>query len=188
MTELGDLPGSTCPELGIEVVPGSALSDLDRRQIVAFCTRAYDEDMAPVFRSFADPTHVLGFRAGALASHALWVTRVLQAGDLPPLRTAYVEAVATDPAWRRRGFAAAVMRRLAAEVRDFDLAALSPFDEGYYARLGWETWRGPLFARTGEGLEPSPPDETVMILRLPKTPALDLTGPLSAEWREGDVW
>ena len=32
------------------------------------------------------------------------------------------------------------------------------------------------------------PEEQVMVLRLPKTPPLDLELPLSAEWREGEVW
>lgn len=144
--------------------------------------------MEPVFNTFSDPTHVLGFYNGALVSHALWITRLLQVGDRPPLKTAYVEAVATDPAWRHRGFATAIMRRIAAEVQGFDLAALSPFDVAYYARLGWELWQGPLFIRTSGGLQPSPDDEQVMILRLPKTPPLDLTQPLSAEWREGELW
>lgn len=175
-------------DMKIDVVESKLLSDLDRNNIISFCTRAYGEDMQPVFSTFCNATHVLGFYNGSLASHALWVTRLLQAGNLPLLRTAYVEAVATDPAWRNRGFATAIMRRVAAEIRAFDLAALSPFDVGYYSRLGWEVWQGPLFIRTHDGLQPSPEDEVVMILRLPKTPPLDLTQPLSAEWREGELW
>jgi aminoglycoside 2'-N-acetyltransferase I len=80
------------------------------------------------------------------------------------------------------------MRRLADEVRDYDLAALCPSSPGYYVRLGWELWRGTLFIRTPEGPVRSPEDEEVMILRLPKTPDLDLTAPLSADWREGELW
>lgn len=79
------------------------------------------------------------------------------------------------------------MRALQAQILDFDLAALSPFDERWYARLGWETWRGPLSIRTATGLLPTP-DEQVMTLRLPRTPALDLDAPLSAEWRELESW
>jgi len=75
------------------------------------------------------------------------------------------------------------------EIQDYELAALSPFSVEYYERLGWERWRGPLFIRTKEGnLLPSLDDEEVMILRLPKTPVLDLSAPLSAEWREGELW
>jgi aminoglycoside 2'-N-acetyltransferase I len=107
------------------------------------------------------------------------VTRWLQPGDGPRLRTAYVEMVATEPGFQRRGFATA--------VHDFDLGGLCPAAPGLYARLGWVFWRGPLSIRTPEGLAPTP-EERIMILRLPKTPALDLDLPLSAEWRQGEVW
>ena len=113
----------------------------------------------------------------------------MQPNDGALLRTAYVEAVATDPAHRGRGYASAVLQSLVRELGEFDLAALSPADEAQalYARLGWEPWRGPLFIRQPSG-QVATSDETVMIHRLPRTPALDLGGTLSAEWRSGEVW
>ena len=81
-----------------------------------------------------------------------------------------------------------MLKHLIGEVQDYDLAALSPSDAGYYRRLGWELWRGPLFIRENGTLLPSPDDEEVMIYRLPKTPALDLHDSLSAEWRRGELW
>jgi aminoglycoside 2'-N-acetyltransferase I len=117
----------------------------------------------------------------------LWVTRWLQPGTLPVLRTAFVEAVATDPAYQGRRLATAVMRALHAGILDFDLGGLSPARYGLYTRLGWELWRGPLFIRTDDG-PLATPDEEVMILRLPRTPPLDLDVSLSAEWREGELW
>jgi hypothetical protein len=36
-------------------------------------------------------------------------------------------------------------------------------------------------------VEPTP-GEDVMVLRLPRTPAIDLDGELIAPWRPGDVW
>lgn len=155
--------------------------------ILALCTRAYEEDAAALIATLHGCVHVIGSRGGRAVSHALWVTRWLQVGSSAPLRTAFVEMVATDPEHRRCGHASEAMRRIAAEVKAFDLAALSPFNAGWYARLGWEQWRGPLFIRTGGGLMPTPGEE-VMILRLPRTPPLDLDAPLSAEWREGELW
>lgn len=111
----------------------------------------------------------------------------MQPGEGRPLRTAYVEMVATAPEYRRRGFATAVMKRLAKSIVDYELGALCPAEPDLYARLGWVFWRGPLFIRTSKGLLPTP-DERVMILRLPKTPPLDLDAPLSAEWRPGELW
>jgi GNAT superfamily N-acetyltransferase len=99
-----------------------------------------------------------------------------------------VEAVATRRQFQGLGFASQVLTHLAREIRGYELGALSPSDDRFYARLGWELWRGPLFIRTDGALDPTA-DESVMILRLADTPAdLDLDEPLSAEWRPGEVW
>ena len=172
-------------QLRIEVVSSESLSGDDRENIIALCSRAYEEDFELL--PFGEATHVLGYYAGRLASHAMWVTRWLQPGNEPPLCTAYVEAVATESEYRNRRFATRVMERLAESIVDFDLGALSPAETSLYSRLGWTFWQGPLFIRTsGELL--STPDERVMVLRLPKTPPLDIEASLSAEWRHGELW
>jgi aminoglycoside 2'-N-acetyltransferase I len=174
--------------LSIDVAATASLTPDAFRELCELCTAAYREDFVEAFRVLGPGVHVIGRLDGRMVSHAMWVGRLLQAGNRPPLRTAYVEAVATDPAFARRGFASQVLRRLALEIRADDLGALSPAGETLYARLGWELWRGPLFIRTDHGLEPTP-DESVMILRLPNTPAdLDLDAALSAEWRPGELW
>jgi aminoglycoside 2'-N-acetyltransferase I len=171
----------------IQVVVGRDLTPDQRAAVLNLCTRAYAEDYAPFLRSFPNPTHMLAYWDGFLVSHALWITRWLRCDGGPLLRTAYVEAVATDPTYQRRGFATAIMRALQDNILDFELAALCPFNESWYAQLGWESWRGTLAIRTATGLLPTP-DERVMILRLPRTPALDLSASLSAEWRELELW
>lgn len=171
----------------IQVTPSENLPDNLRREILSLCNRAYEEDMEALFETFLNATHVLGYSDNQLVCHALWVTRFLQAGDHPPLQTAYVEAVATEARYRKRGFASAVMAHLAGAIQDYELAALSPFSVDYYQRLGWELWRGPLFIRQDSSLLHTP-DEEVMIYRLPQTPMLNLNDPLSAEWRAGELW
>ncbi len=174
--------------LRIEVIKGKDLSGDEQKAIIAFCSRAFEEELDAIFRTFNDPTHVLGYQDGTLVSHALWVTRWLQAGKGPLLRTAYVEAVATGKALRGLGYASAIMQRVEEEIQGYELGGLSPFSAAYYERLGWELWRGPLSIRTQSGLVASPSDEQVMILRLAKTPALDANDALSAEWRAGELW
>jgi aminoglycoside 2'-N-acetyltransferase I len=174
--------------LTLHTRPAQQLTRAQHAAIIALCNCAYEEDLTELYATFEDATHVLGEDEGALVTHALWVTRHLQVADQPLLRTAYVELVATNPAYQRRGFAAAVMRHIIHAVPDYDLAALSPFRVDYYTRLGWELWRGPLFIRHARARQPSPPDEEVMIYRWPRTPPLDLTAPLSAEWRAGELW
>ena len=175
-------------EFRIDVVEGQQLSAEERSNIITMSSRAFEEDLKPMFDVFSQPTHVLGYQAGKLVSHALWITRWLELNHNRMLRTAYVEAVATEEAYRRRGYASLIMRRVQKEIQDYQLGALSPFRVGFYERLGWELWRGPLYIRTETGEIPSPTDEEVMIFRLPNTPDLDLTAALSAEWREGEVW
>ncbi len=174
--------------LTLTTVTADNLLHETHEEIIDLCTRAFGEDFRSIIDTFNDETHVLGYVDGCLVTHGLWVTRYLQVDDGVPLRTAYVEGVATDEAFRQRGYAQAVMERIAIEVQEYELAGLSPFSVSYYGRLGWEKWTGPLFIRTAEGLERSPEDEVVMILRLRNTPEFDLSQSLSAEWRKGELW
>jgi aminoglycoside 2'-N-acetyltransferase I len=177
----------TC-NITLEVARVAELSAAQKAEIIALCTAAYEENFDRIFELLPNSTHVLARLNGTLVSHVAWVTRWLQPEGLPPLQTAYVEAVATAPEWQGRGFATAALSETAARIGDYDLGALSPSDAAFYERLGWELWRGPLAVRTETGLLPTPDDEEVMILRLPRTPPLDVTARLTAEWREGDAW
>ncbi len=170
----------------IEIIPQASLAQALYDDIVALCTRAYEEEFGEILAQFADSTHVVAYLNGELVSHALWIPRTLIYNGTP-LRSAYVEAVATEPRYQGRGYASAVLRALAGAITDYDIAALSPSDPAFYARLGWERWRGPLAVLTDKGVVPTP-DEDVMILRLPKTPPLDLHGTLVAPWRPGEIW
>lgn len=173
--------------LKLEVLHADQLAPERLAEIHALCNRAYDADLGPLFATFSDTTHVLGYWGPAIVSHAMWVTRWLQPGNQLPLRTAYVEMVATEPRFQRRGFATAVMRQLALAIQDFEMGGLSPAEPVLYEKLGWVFWKGPHFIRTSDGLLSTPEDQ-IMILKLPKTPPLDLTLSLSAEWREGELW
>ncbi len=175
----------------LSVVPAKQLGDVERSEVIELCSEAYETDFSEYLAWLKKVTHVLARdEDGRLVSHACWVTRWLQVESHEPMRTAYVEAVATAKSARNLGLASAVMRKLQhAVVADYDIAALSPAVEGIYARLGWEKWQGPLFVRRDGVIEAAPDDEGVMIFRLPRTPPLDLTRPLSIEWRPGgEIW
>jgi aminoglycoside 2'-N-acetyltransferase I len=148
---------------------------------------AYQTDYQRFLTTFPDPVHVLALEGDRLVSHALWITRWLQIGAGPLLRTAYVEGVATHPECRNRGYATAVLRWIADQISDYDVAALSPGTYALYERLGWILWQGPTFVRVA-GMMASTPGEEVMVLRLPKTPPFDLSSPISIEQREGEIW
>jgi aminoglycoside 2'-N-acetyltransferase I len=174
--------------LDIQVKNCQTLSDDEYSEILALCTQAFKRDYSPIYKTFQDPTHILGRYSGQLVTHALWVTRWLKTGTPRPMRTAFVEAVATEISYRNLGYATELMKALAVEIKDFDFAALATGSQGFYARLGWRSWRGPLFIRTDQGVLPTPNEHGIMILTLPRTPPIDLDSQLSAEWREGDLW
>ena len=171
----------------LSVLPTRDLDDATRAAIVALCTRAFGEDFSNLFVFVQDSMHVLAQRDGALIGHACWAARQLQPEGHAPLRTAYVDAVATEPACQGQGVGSAVIGRLIAEIQPYDLGGLSTRRVAFYQRLGWEQWRGPTAMRIPGGLVPTP-DETVLILRTPTTPPLDTTALLIADYRAGQPW
>jgi GNAT superfamily N-acetyltransferase len=172
----------------VEIVESAALTAAQHDAIVSLCTQAYEEPFAPYLTDIGPGVHLLGLVDGQLVSHAMWVPRALCLDGDCALQTAYVEAVATLPAEQGKGYATHLMRAVPALLDAFDLAVLSPSDDAWYARLGWELWRGPLSVREQGAVVPTP-DEEVMILRLPRTPAaLDVRTPLACDWRPGEVW
>jgi GNAT superfamily N-acetyltransferase len=173
--------------LEIERAATSALRPATRAALLALCNAAYQEAIEPYLEAIGPGEHLLGTRAGVLASHLMWVTRSLQPLGMPPLRTAYVELVATAPEMQGHGYATQLLEAFPRYVGDHDLAALSPATEGLYVHLGWRVWRGPLAVRHEGRLVPTPGGR-VMILQLPRTPVLDDTRLLSVEWRPGEVW
>jgi len=126
---------------------------------------------------------------GDVLTHAAVVERELHLSGRP-LRTGYVEAVATAPAHDGRGHGSQVMEAVGDHIRDaYDLGALGTGRHRFYERLGWERWRGRAFVRGPDGPERTPADEGyILVLRTAATPAIDLDGDISCEWRPGDVW
>jgi len=133
--------------------------------------------------------HVVLDRGGEIVAHAAVVERRLEVNGRP-LRTGYVEAVATAPTHQGTGLGTWLMRDVASYLADrFELGALGTGSHGFYERLGWLTWRGPSSVRTATG-ERRTPDEDgyILVLPTPTSPPLDLSSPISCEWRAGDVW
>jgi aminoglycoside 2'-N-acetyltransferase I len=126
---------------------------------------------------------------GEIVAHASVVQRELHVGGRP-VRTGYVEAVATHPDRQGRGLGTRVMREVTSYIQErFGLGALGTGSHGFYERLGWLTWRGPTSVRTDDGTHRTPgEDGYILVLPTPSSPSLDLTVAISCEWRPGDVW
>ncbi len=79
---------------------------------------------------------------------------------------------------------------LGAAVRGaYNLGALGATDEaaGFYAARGWRQWEGPTSALTPAGLARTEAEDGGIYV-LPVAVALDLSGALTCDWRDGDVW
>jgi aminoglycoside 2'-N-acetyltransferase I len=133
--------------------------------------------------------HFLLERQNEVLVHASVVERELHLAGRPT-RTGYVEAVATAPTHQGMGLGTRVMREVGAHIAaTYELGALGTGSHGFYERLGWRTWRGPSSVRTPGGERPTPDEDGyIMVLATPTSPALELTAPISCEWRPGDVW
>ena len=133
--------------------------------------------------------HIVAEIDGTIVAHASVVERDLRVGGRP-LRTGYVEAVATAPDAQGHGHGTMVMEEIGAIIHDrYELGALGTGAHHFYERLGWRVWPGPTAVRTAEGEERTPGvDGDVLVLRTPTTPPLDEEATLSCDWRPGDVW
>jgi len=178
-------------DVRVRICSSDELDPRDRTAIRALLDKAFAGDF-----SDDDWAHALGGTHarvevdGAVVAHASVVPRVLDVGR-HPAATGYAEAVAVLPTLQGTGLGTAVMRALGEIIaRDFALGALSTGEWHFYERLGWERWRGPTWVRHPHGrLERSPDDDdSLMILRTPASPPIDLFAPLTCDARSGDAW
>jgi GNAT superfamily N-acetyltransferase len=171
-------------------VPTRELTPDRRAQVIDLCIAAHEEeDFRRLFSFVAEAgRHFLGFVDGELVTHAVVQIRWAQPEGLPELRAAYVDAVSTAPNHQDRGYGTATMRTLGASIDDFDIGCLQTDRTSFYAHCGWEEWRGPLAGRGEDGLIPTPEQRGVMVLRVPRTPALDLDRMLTIEQQPERIW
>jgi aminoglycoside 2'-N-acetyltransferase I len=163
----------------------AALGDLFRAAWKGQSEAFTDED----WRHAVGGLHFLLEESETIVAHASVVERELHAGGRR-LVTGYVEAVATRPTHQRRGHGSALMREVGEYIDEtFELGALDTGSSAFYERLGWVVWKGPTFVRTDSGLIRTADEDGQVLVRLtPTSPELDLSAPISCDWRPGDVW
>ena len=175
------MPAEVCdttsdhPNIRLTVSPTSSVSEREKYEIVDLCNRAFIQEFSELFSLVANavaPMHVQARIDGRLIGHAMWSERSLFLADGTILTAAYVDAVATDPAFQNRGFGSIVMRRLIAEIQGFAVGCLATNRPSFYTRLGWERWTGPKGVKTEREVRLTP-NETVMIFRTAHSPVLD---------------
>jgi GNAT superfamily N-acetyltransferase len=162
--------------------------------VSALCTAAFGEPWDDAWAEVGPGVHVYVQAAGEILAHAMIVDRGLYLGHEPDVAVdvAYVEWVAAQPAAQGEGHGTQVMREIGRIIVDeYSLGALATSSNGFYERLGWQTWRGPTFVRMpdGERVRSASEEGHVMVLRTPRTPtSLDLGGPIAVDSRSGEPW
>ena len=58
-------------QLHLEIISGDALSTSEHQTVVSLCSRAFEEDMAPLMATFGGETHVLGTYEGVFVTPPL---------------------------------------------------------------------------------------------------------------------
>lgn len=162
-----------------------------RAAIIQVCVAAHQQDDFENLFTYVPSGgwHFLAYDHQLLVSHAMVTTRWLQPEGFPLLKTAYIDAVATLPAYQGQGYGSAVMRRVAADIdAEYVIAGLETDKIAFYERLGWQSWRGPLAGRSDTRLIPTPEQRGIMILPLSQTPRLDLDSMLTIECQTGRIW
>ena len=133
--------------------------------------------------------HALVWDGPELIGHGCVIQRrLLHQGRA--LRAGYVEAVAVRPDRQGQGHGATLMGALERVLRGaYDLGALGSTEEGagFYAARGWKRWQGSSSALTPAGIRPTPDDDGCLYVFELAVP-LDLSGELTCDWRDGDVW
>jgi aminoglycoside 2'-N-acetyltransferase I len=133
--------------------------------------------------------HAIAWRGMSIIGHASVIQRRLLHGG-HALRTGYVEGVAVHTDWQRRTIGGQMMGALERIIEtSYDIGALGASDEAVslYEHRGWIKWAGHTSALTPLGVV-STPDEDDCIYVLPLARALDISGDLTCDWRDGDAW
>jgi aminoglycoside 2'-N-acetyltransferase I len=179
--------------VAVTLVPTGALTAAAKSAIRTLLWAAFDDPDDAMTED--DWQHALGgvhFVAeadGEIVAYASVSERALEV-DGRPVRSGYVEAVATAVGHQGRGIGSQVMREVNAYIRDrFELGALGTGRHRFYERLGWLTWKGPTSVRTADGPRRAPDEDGyILVLPTPTSPELNLAAPISCDQRPGDSW
>jgi aminoglycoside 2'-N-acetyltransferase I len=176
----------------LRVVPSEHLSEGDWDELTALCVAAFNEPWDSYWQDIGPGLHIVAQdSAGRVEGHAAIVERTLYPGELV-VPSAYVEAVAVLPQRQREGIGTTLMEAIDTIIDErYPLGALGTGSQPFYARLGWEIWRGSTWIRNRDGTLQRSRDEDggIMVRRTPTTPyALDLDASIAVDWRPGEVW
>lgn len=177
-------------DLTIRSAPTEALDEATRTAAIQVCVDGFNDSLfTDLFRfTRPDSLRVMAYRGERMIGHVVISTRWMQPEGCAVLRSAYMDEVAVIRAEQGKGVGKAMMQQVTTLIQDYEIGGLETSVPNFYATVGWELWRGSLAGRGAKGLIPTPQQRGIMILRLPKTPPLDLDGWLTIEEQTERIW
>ena len=173
--------------------PTSDLSAAQLAEVRALCDAAWtvtDETFDDSdWRNSQGGVHFIVLDGGRMLSHGSVVPRVLEL-DGRPLRSGYVEAVATLPECQGRGLGTVVVRDITRFIDEtYELGALNTGVAPFYERLGWQRWPARTGVRTERDVRLTPDEDGNVFVRYPgNAPEVPADSLLTCEWRPGEAW
>jgi aminoglycoside 2'-N-acetyltransferase I len=183
------LSSSLTDDQAIRIAHTSDLAAATLEQARALLYAVFDDMTEDDWEHALGGMHALVWEGDELIGHASVIQRRMLHGGRW-LRTGYVEGVGVRADRRRSGHGAAMMDALAGVVRGaYELGALAATEDGagLYTALGWQRWRGRLSVLAPGGIERTEEDEGAIYV-LPVSAPVDVSGELTCDWRDGDVW
>jgi aminoglycoside 2'-N-acetyltransferase I len=182
------------PDVHVITRPSAELTQPEERELQMLCERAWvvkGSAFRPVaWQAARGGRHFIIAEAGSVVAHAAVVDRTLE-WDGRPLRTGYVEAVATVPGRQGEGLGSAVMRAVTRFIDErYELGALDTATPEFYERLDWVRWPGRTAVRTPESVRLTPEEDGKVLVHFTGT-SLELRedGLLVCDGRRpGDPW
>jgi predicted N-acetyltransferase YhbS len=167
----------------LEIHATRQLPAADYQRLDDWLSRAFaDDDFGRQYQWGGNDWNLLLKTEAEIVSHVGVVDRTITVAGRP-LRVGGVGAVATAPAWQRRGYARQLMEAAAAFMRaELRMAAglliCGDSRVPYYRHLGWQTVPGPLLIDQPQGKVEMPTNILVLLFSETSWPAgtIDLCG------------
>lgn len=160
------------------------LQQLNALFIDAFEQNFSDDDFEHLYGGI----HIIASANTIIIGHAALIPRTIHI-DGSPYQVGYIEGVAVASTYQRQGIGAQIMRQITdMAAHDFVVAMLSTGEHDFYARFGWQRFKGESYVDNHGTIErTADEDEGLMVL----TNLTHLNQPGIAwvcDWRTGDVW
>ncbi|MEZ0069105.1 aminoglycoside 2'-N-acetyltransferase I [Streptacidiphilus sp. MAP12-20] len=176
--------------IDVRVAHTAELDAADLADARALLYRVFDDMAEDDWEHSLGGVHALVREDGLVVAHASVVQRRLLHGGRA-WRVGYVEGVGVEARLRGRGYGAAAMAPLERVIaRAYDFGALASTDEAmaFYASRGWQRWQGPTSALTPAGIVRTEDADDCLFVLPGSAAALERTGELTCDWRDGDLW